>query len=266
MRAIRRLSNSAGRTPDTLRCSGRNLITSLARNPLYRTTDRMEVSFRPVEQIILLIDIVRRRIIKTAPPSGKIEICCKPGAPYEVSEISHGHILSTVRVGLKNSGERVVPQFEFGSRPTTRAEARLARRSYSSAIRNIAILASRSLSWPARTRASSARWCQCAGSLMKCVGTTGPPQAAAADRSRFASHASSTSTISLISQRREVTPAAIASVILSVLWMRQKLDAIFGKDRVERSETHQLARRQLDGFGNDSTHPTPCSIQLAAFQ
>jgi hypothetical protein len=39
---------------------------------------------------------------------GRIEICCKPGAPYEVSEISHGHILSTVRIGLKNSGERPV--------------------------------------------------------------------------------------------------------------------------------------------------------------
>jgi len=58
--------------------------------------------------VILLIDIVRRRIIKAVPPSGRIEICCKPGAPYGVSEISHGHILSTVRIGLKNSGERPV--------------------------------------------------------------------------------------------------------------------------------------------------------------
>src|SRR5260370_36484826 len=29
-------------------------------------------------------------------------------------------------------------------------------------------------------------------------------------------------------------------------------------------KTHQLPPRQLDGFGNDSTQPTPCSIQLAA--
>jgi hypothetical protein len=36
---------------------------------------------------------------------GRIEICFKPGAPYEVSEISQGsRILSAVRIGLKNSG------------------------------------------------------------------------------------------------------------------------------------------------------------------
>jgi hypothetical protein len=35
---------------------------------------------------------------------------------------------------------------------------------------------------------------------------------------------------------------------------------------LNEAKTHQLPRRQLDGFGNDSTHPTPCSVQLAAFQ
>jgi len=40
---------------------------------------------------------------------------------------------------------RVVPQFEFGSRPRTRAVARFESRSYSSAIRRIATLASGSL-------------------------------------------------------------------------------------------------------------------------
>jgi hypothetical protein len=37
-------------------------------------------------------------------PTPAIEIIFEKHAPYEVSEISHGQILNTVRVGLKNSG------------------------------------------------------------------------------------------------------------------------------------------------------------------
>jgi len=52
-------------------------------------------------------------------------------------------------------------------------------------------------------------------------------QAAEVDRTLLlpfvASNASSTPTISPISQSREVMPAAIASVVRSVLWMRTKL-------------------------------------------
>jgi hypothetical protein len=34
----------------------------------------------------------------------KIEICFAKGAPYEVSDVQHHHVLSTVRIGLKNVG------------------------------------------------------------------------------------------------------------------------------------------------------------------
>jgi hypothetical protein len=36
--------------------------------------------------------------------SPEIELCFEPGTPYEAVEISHGHVLSTVRIGLKNVG------------------------------------------------------------------------------------------------------------------------------------------------------------------
>jgi hypothetical protein len=35
----------------------------------------------------------------------KIEICFAPGAPYELSEIIHGRVKSTVRIGIRNSGD-----------------------------------------------------------------------------------------------------------------------------------------------------------------
>jgi hypothetical protein len=34
----------------------------------------------------------------------KIEICFRPGAPYEISEIIHGRVKSAVRIGIRNSG------------------------------------------------------------------------------------------------------------------------------------------------------------------
>ena len=40
---------------------------------------------------------------KSAP---QIEIHHQPKVPYEVSEIQHGHVLSTVRIGITNSGSR----------------------------------------------------------------------------------------------------------------------------------------------------------------
>jgi hypothetical protein len=43
-----------------------------------------------------------------AATSPEIEICFKPGTPYEVVDIFHGRILSTVKIGLKNSGRRPV--------------------------------------------------------------------------------------------------------------------------------------------------------------
>jgi hypothetical protein len=36
--------------------------------------------------------------------AGTIEICFRPGTPYEICEIIHGRVKSTVRVGLRNSG------------------------------------------------------------------------------------------------------------------------------------------------------------------
>jgi hypothetical protein len=43
-----------------------------------------------------------------AATSPEIEICFKPGAPYEVVDISQGRILSTVKIGLKNLGRSPV--------------------------------------------------------------------------------------------------------------------------------------------------------------
>jgi hypothetical protein len=34
----------------------------------------------------------------------QIEICSKSGAPYEVSDVRSGHVLSTIRIGIKNYG------------------------------------------------------------------------------------------------------------------------------------------------------------------
>jgi hypothetical protein len=36
--------------------------------------------------------------------SPQIANCSKSGAPYEVLDVSHGQVLSTVRIGIKNSG------------------------------------------------------------------------------------------------------------------------------------------------------------------
>jgi hypothetical protein len=36
--------------------------------------------------------------------SPSIEICSERRAPYEVSDVQHSHVLSTVRIGLRNSG------------------------------------------------------------------------------------------------------------------------------------------------------------------
>jgi hypothetical protein len=41
---------------------------------------------------------------ENAATSPEIELCFEPGTPYETVEISHGHVLSTVRIGLKNVG------------------------------------------------------------------------------------------------------------------------------------------------------------------
>jgi hypothetical protein len=43
----------------------------------------------------------------TSPP--RIDICFEKRAPYEVSDISHQHVLSMVRIGLKNSGGQSLP-------------------------------------------------------------------------------------------------------------------------------------------------------------
>jgi hypothetical protein len=40
----------------------------------------------------------------TVQKPSKIEICFKSSAPYEASDIAHGRVLSTVRIGVKNSG------------------------------------------------------------------------------------------------------------------------------------------------------------------
>jgi hypothetical protein len=43
-----------------------------------------------------------------------IEICFKPGTPYEVVDISHGKILSTVKIGLKNVGRSPISRADSG--------------------------------------------------------------------------------------------------------------------------------------------------------
>jgi hypothetical protein len=56
---------------------------------------------------LIYFDLHRTKISREPVPiqkSGKIEICFKSCAPYEVSDISHGHVLSAVRIGVKNSG------------------------------------------------------------------------------------------------------------------------------------------------------------------
>jgi hypothetical protein len=35
---------------------------------------------------------------------------------------------------------------------------------------------------------------------------------------------------------------------------------------LKEAKTHQLQRRQPHGFGNDSTHPTPCSYSARQVQ
>jgi hypothetical protein len=53
------------------------------------------------EQAAKLRSIDHEKSEKSPP---KIEICFDKGAPYEVSNVDHHHVLSTVSIGLKNSG------------------------------------------------------------------------------------------------------------------------------------------------------------------
>jgi hypothetical protein len=58
---------------------------------------------------LLLIGYDMRRVKTAVEPvaiqkTGTIEICFRPGAPYEISEIIQGRIKSTVRIGIRNSG------------------------------------------------------------------------------------------------------------------------------------------------------------------
>jgi hypothetical protein len=45
-----------------------------------------------------------RQNAKFSPRPPKIEICFENRAPYEVVDVQHHHILSTVRIGIKNAG------------------------------------------------------------------------------------------------------------------------------------------------------------------
>jgi hypothetical protein len=62
-----------------------------------------------------LDDNVGKRLLESGVPvrqgqfeiptgAGKIDICFEPHAPYNVSDLNNGRMLSTVRIGIKNSG------------------------------------------------------------------------------------------------------------------------------------------------------------------
>jgi len=53
------------------------------------------------KKLAALSQVAHEKSEKRAP---QIEICSKSGAPYEVSDVSHDRVLSTVRIGIKNNG------------------------------------------------------------------------------------------------------------------------------------------------------------------
>ena len=58
---------------------------------------------------LFLIGYDMRRAKATVAPvaiqkAGSIEICFRPGAPYEISDIINGRVRSIVRIGIRNSG------------------------------------------------------------------------------------------------------------------------------------------------------------------
>jgi hypothetical protein len=56
------------------------------------------------EQIEKLAALSQSGQAKSEKLPPQIKICFKTASPYEVSDVMHGHVLSTVRIGIKNSG------------------------------------------------------------------------------------------------------------------------------------------------------------------